>query len=134
MIVPNDTTVAVVDGRRLRLFRNKGVEPQIALVPLPDPELEVISQGSGSRHRSSPANPDARRITEDDFVLTAAEHLNREALAGKVASLVVIADPRTLGEMRRHLHASARGKVVGELAKDLTGHSVEEIQSALMKA
>ena len=37
MIMPNDTTVAVVDGTRMRLFRNKGVEPHIRLVPLTDP-------------------------------------------------------------------------------------------------
>lgn len=32
MILPNDTTVAVADGKKLRLFRNKGVEPNIRLV------------------------------------------------------------------------------------------------------
>ena len=31
MILPNDTTVAVVDGEKLRLFRNKGMEPRIQL-------------------------------------------------------------------------------------------------------
>jgi len=31
MILPNETTVAVVDGEKLRLFRNKGMEPHIKL-------------------------------------------------------------------------------------------------------
>jgi protein required for attachment to host cells len=31
MILPDETTVAVVDGEKLRLFRNKGMEPHIKL-------------------------------------------------------------------------------------------------------
>ena len=134
MIMPNDTTVAVVDGTRMRLFRNKGVEPNIRLVALPDPEVKAINQGSGARHRSVSANPDDRRLAEDDFAAAAARYLTREALDGRIGSLFLIADPRSLGEMRRHFDGAVGSRLIGELAKDLTGHSPEAIESALSKA
>ncbi len=134
MILPNDATVAVVDGEKLRLFRNKGMEPSIRLTEEQAADVEPANQGSGMRHRSTSANPDQSRLEEDDFAAAAAARLNRLALAGKIASLFVIADPRTLGEMRRHLHEATKAKLVGDLAKDLTGSSVEKIEAALIKA
>ncbi len=134
MILPNDTIVAVADGTRMRLFRNKGAEPHIRLAALDDPEVDAANQGSGGRHRSSSANPDADRLAEDDFAAAAAAHLNRLALQGEVGPFYVVADPRTLGEMRRHLHDAVARRLAGELAKDLTGHSIEAIAAAIAKS
>jgi len=134
LILPNDTTVAVADGNHMRLFRNKGMEPDIRLVALPDPVIDAVSQGSGARHRSTAANPDAQRLDEDDFAAAAASYLNRQVLEGKIGALFVIADPRTLGEMRRHFHDAVASKLVGELARNLTGHSPEGIEIALARA
>ncbi len=133
MILPNDTTVAAADGSKMRLFRNKGVEPSIRLVPLPEPEIDAVNQGSGGRHRNLSVNPDEGRLAEDDFAAAAAEYLNRQVLAGEIGPLFVIADPRTLGEMRRHFHDSLEAKLVGDLAKDLTGHPADAIGEALAK-
>jgi protein required for attachment to host cells len=134
MIIANDTTVAVADGRKLRLFRNKGIEPHIRLAVLDAPDIVAANRGSGVRHRSVSANPDDARLEEDDFAAQAASYLNREAIAGNIRSLYVIADPRTLGEMRRHFHEAITSRLVGELAKDLTGHAVDAIEAALAKA
>ena len=134
MILPNDSTVAVADGEKLRLFRNKGVEPRIQLAEEAAAGIQPANQGSGGRHRSTSANPDRSRLEEDDFAASAAAHLNRLALDGEIASLFVIADPRTLGELRRHFHEVTREKLTGDLAKDLTGNTVEAIEAALVKA
>ncbi len=133
MILPNDTTVAVVDGEKLRLFRNKGVEPHIQLVEETVADVQPPNQGSGARHRSTSANPDRRRLEEDDFAASAAAHLNRLMLDGEIISLFVIADPRTLGELRRHFHDVTRENLIGDLAKDFTGGSVETIEAALAR-
>lgn len=134
MILPNDATVAVVDGEKLRLLRNGGKEPQIRLAELEVPALAVENQGSGVRHRSMSANPDASRLEEDNFAAAAAAALNRLALDGEVSALFVIADPRTLGELRRRWHEVTKDKLVGELARDLTGASIEAIEAALARA
>lgn len=49
MILPNDAIVAVVDGERLRLFRNKGLEPHIRLVAIETPDLAPQKQRRQSR-------------------------------------------------------------------------------------
>jgi protein required for attachment to host cells len=134
MILPNDTTIAVVDGEKLRLFRNKGMEPHIKLVEEAVAGIQPSNQGSGARHRSTTANPDRWRLEEDDFAAGAAAHLNRLVLDGAIASLFIIADPRTLGELRRHFHDATRESLIGELARDLTGSSIEKIEAALAKA
>ena len=134
MILPNDTTIAVVDGEKLRLFRNKGMEPRIKLAEEAVAGIQPSNQGSGARHRSTTANPDRWRLEEDDFAASAAAHLNRLVLGGAIASLFIIADPRTLGELRRHFHDVTRENLIGELARDLTGSSVEKIEAALAKA
>ncbi|TWG55156.1 MULTISPECIES: host attachment protein [unclassified Aminobacter] len=134
MILSNGTTVAVVDGGKLRLFRNKGHEPQVELASLPEPELQPANAGSGNHHRTGANNPDDNRLKEDNFAAAAAEYLNRQALAGAIEKLYVVADPRTLGEMRRRFHDVLTARVVGSLAKDLTGQGPEAIASAIVRS
>ncbi|MBB3463108.1 host attachment protein [Rhizobium sp. BK377] len=133
MIVPNGAAIAVVDGKRLQLFQNKGHEPHIDLAPLAEPALEPANAGSGTRHRSSLANPDSRRMEEDDFVAAAASYLNKEVLQGHVRQLMVIADPRSLGELRRHFHPALEERLIAEVAKDMTGLALGEIEAALTR-
>jgi protein required for attachment to host cells len=134
MILPNGAFVAVLDGQRMRLFRNNGHEPHVSLVDLPKLDLDAENTGSGGRHRSSSANPDNSRIEEDNFVAAAAAYLNREALAGKIGALVIIADPRTLGELRQHFHSVLEAKLLGQIAKDLVEHSRETIEAAIIES
>jgi len=134
VILPNDTTVAVVDGRGLRLFRNRAAEPHIDLDVLDVPDIRGAHRGSGVRHRSVPANPDASRLDEDDFAAAVAEWISARVLDGTIARLLIVADPRTLGEMRRNLHPAATAALVGELAKDLSNHTREAIEAALIRA
>ncbi|MET3792902.1 host attachment protein [Aquamicrobium terrae] len=133
MILPHDAIVAVVDGEKLRLFRNRAPAPNIRLVELDVPEIDAVNQGSGMRHRSVAANPDEARLREDDFAAAVAGFLNRMALEGRIGALYVVADPRSLGELRRHYHDETRSRLAGEMARDLTGHTVEAIEAALAK-
>lgn len=134
MILPNNTTVAVVDGERLRLFRNKGQEPHIKLVALDTPDLVPEKSESDSHHKNGGANPDGSRQDEERFAAATIDHLNRQVLGGHISQLYIIADPRTLGEMRRHYHVELKSRLIGELAKDFTAHPVEAIETALLKA
>ena len=60
--------------------------------------------------------------------------LNAQVMAGHIGSLIIIAAPRTLGEMRRHYHKALSARLVGEVAKDLTGHCVQDIEKAVANA
>ncbi|NDW05477.1 host attachment family protein [Jiella pacifica] len=134
MILPNGTLVAVADGAALKLFRNRGAEPHIDLVACDTPHIVSKNSGSGAHHRQGSANPDSDRSAEDDFAAAVADHLNHLALDGSLDRVFLIADPRTLGEIRRHIHPQLAGRIVGELPKDLTAHPIGDIANAIRHA
>ena len=134
MLLAHGTVVAVADGEKLNLYRNTGtdIDPKLSAVDIATPSGD--NKGAGSHHQSSAANPDDSRLEEDSFAAATAAMLNAQALSGKFDALFVIAAPKTLGELRKHWHKALEAKLVGELAKDLTGHSVADIEAALAKA
>ena len=56
------------------------------------------------------------------------------SLEGRIDGLVIIAAPRALGEMRKHYHKVLSAKLLGEIAKDLTGHSIADVETAIAAA
>lgn len=134
MILPHGTVVAVADGTTLKLFRNRGTEPELDLIELEHSAIVPVNPGSGSRHRSDSSNPDSHRKAEDGFAAASANLLNRLALDGSLEGLFVVADPRTLGELRKHFHATLQAKILGEISKDLLDHPVHDIGIAIRHA
>lgn len=134
MNIPKGATVAVADGEKLNLFRNAGEESEPKLEALPDAEIDSSNKGSGSRHQSSSANPSDSQQDEDGFAAGTAEMLNKRVLDGKIDSLIVVAAPRTLGELRKHYHKALSAVLAGEIAKDLTGHSIADVEKTIAAA
>jgi protein required for attachment to host cells len=134
MELPHNTIIAVADGEKLSLFQNEGDAANVKLKAMPSSEINSSKISSGGRHSSSSANPDDSQQNEDGFSSGVAELLNKQALGGKIRSLVVVAAPRTLGEMRKSYHKSLSDILIGELDKDLTGHSLQDIEKALAAA
>ncbi len=134
MKIPKGATVAISDGERLNLFRNGGEESAPKLTALPDAVISTENMGSGGRHQSSSANPSDSQQDEDSFAAGTAAMLNKRVLDGKIASLIIVAAPRTLGELRKHYHKALSAILVGEVAKDLTGHSIADIEKIIAAA
>lgn len=134
MQLPKGATVAVADGEKLNLFRNNGDEANPKLTALPQADVESDNKGSGARHQSSSANPDDSQVEEDGFAAGVVDFLNRQVLDGKIDDLVIIAAPRTLGELRKHYHKKLSATLIGEIAKDLTGHPVQDIEKTIAAA
>lgn len=134
MMVPRGAIVAVADGETLNLFRNSGDETDLKLAPIPSGEIDTSNKSSGARHVSSAANPDESQQQEDSFAAGVADVLNQIVLQNKAGAVVVIAAPRTLGELRKHYHKQLEMALVGEIAKVLTGQSAQDIEKALHAA
>ncbi len=100
MLLPHGTVVAVVDGEKLELYRNRGNEAAPDLLPMDPPKLDEHNKDADARHVASSANP-GHLLKEDAHAAAVVRWLNEQASAGKVEHLVVVAAPRTLGEMRR---------------------------------
>ena len=133
MMLAKGTTVAVADGEKLNLFRNTGDESALKLMALPHQPVDD-EKGTSGGHQSSSGNPDRGQGKEDGFAAGIVAYLNKEVLDGAINGLVIIAAPRALGEMRKHYHKALTAKLQGEVAKDLTGHSMGDIEKAVVAA
>lgn len=134
MLLAHGTVVALVDGERLELYRNAGQEAEPRLERLPQPDLDEHNKGSGGRHYSSAGNPQPTLLDEDAHAAAVAEWLNHQAIGRKIERLVVIAPPRTLGELRKHYHKLTEQALVAELHKELLGQGEDAIVAALRSA
>ena len=131
MNIPKDAVVAVADGEILHLYHNTGDEAAPKLVVMEHGAVDTENMGSGGRHHSSSANPSDSQLEEDSFAAGTAAMLNSQVLDGKIDALIVVAAPRTLGELRKHYHKALSAVLVGEIAKELTGHSIADIEKSI---
>ncbi|GAL99547.1 host attachment family protein [Sphingomonas parapaucimobilis] len=143
MQVPHNSFVLVVDGRKSLFFRNDGdaeypnlvVEQAVEQNNPADRDQKTDRAGQASSTTGGTMGEvDFHQQEEDRFAAETADMLKRRALANEYESLIVVAPPKTLGELRKHYHKAVEDRLVGELAKDLTGHPVPEIEAALQKA
>lgn len=131
MKIPKSAVVAVADGEKLNLFRNDGDESAPKLTAMPDAVISTQNKGSGGRHQSSSANPSDSQQDEDSFTAGTAAMLNKRVLEGEIDALIIVAAPRTLGELRKHYHKALSAVLLGEISKDLTGHSVTDVERTI---
>lgn len=134
MQLPPGATVAVADGEKFNLFRNAGDGAEPKLTPLAHDPVDADHQGATPGRHGSSANPDGGRDNEDGFSAGVIDLLNRKVLSGQVSALLIIASPRTLGAIRPHYHAKLTAILLGEIAKDLTGHAPPEVEKAIAAA
>jgi len=146
MQLKHNTVVLVADGRKMLFLRNEGdavvpnlkVEEAEELVNPADRDQKTdapgrASSGIGGR-QDTMDEVDFHQQKEDRFAAGAAAFLKGRALANDFESLIIVAPPKTLGELRKHCHVEVTDRLAGELAKDLTGHSIPEIEAALQAA
>ncbi len=134
MQLPQGATVAVVDGKTFNLFHNTGHNTELKLAAQPHTTVDADHKGADAGHSASSANPDGHQADEDGFAVGVANLLNTAVLEGKISQLVVIAAPKTLGELRKHFHQKLNAVLLGEIAKDLTGHSIAEVEKTVVAA
>ena len=132
MILPTDTIVAVGRRRKAEPFPQYRHRDQLSLAAAPEENVEAAS-GSEGRNNSS-ANPDQSQAEENDFASGIVGMLNSQVLTNQFNDIVIIAAPKTLGEMRKHYHKKLEEALVGEIAKDLTGHSIADIEKTINAA
>ena len=134
MKLDKGTTIVVADGEKFAMFKVTTAGDPPILTALPAPDVTSDNKSGGSHHISTSANPDESRLEEDTHSVAVVEWLNKQAQAGKFDALVVIAPPKALGEMRKHYHKTLSAVLVGELAKELSNHSTDDIAKALAAA
>ena len=145
MPLPNNALVLVTDGRKTLFFRNEGDENQIDLrteahderEDAPDRDMKTdapgaIGQSAGYSGRVAYEETDFHQLEEDRWAHSAAEEVNKRVLRNDFDALVIVAPPKTLGEIRKKLHKEAAERVVCEIPKEMTGRPIPDIEALLV--
>jgi len=145
--IPHDAFVLVGDGRKALFLRNEGDEkfPNLKTERLFEDENPPthqqgserpgrVSKGLDSGQRSAVEPVDWHHIEEQRFAKRVAAAMEQVVRTRKAPALVVVAPPRTLAELRGAFHRDVQALVIAEVNKDLTKHSVGEIEQHLTGA
>jgi len=143
MKLPNDTCVIVADSEKFLLLRNIGDEDIMDLrireheEQENPPTREQAANRPGrvddsmTNHRSAYEDTDWHELEKERFASDLADRLFEWVRTDRIRSLVLVADPKTLGHLREALHESVTKRVVGEIDKNLTNHPLKEIEKVI---
>lgn len=135
MELPHQSHVAVVDGERFVLFRNAGSSAEPRLEEAEAVGVDGQNFSAGVRHQDATSQRKGNTdLNELAHAAAATDWLNQAALDGTIEKLVVIADPKSLGEMRRHYHGKLQDRLVGEIDKTMTSEPADRIAKAIAAA
>jgi protein required for attachment to host cells len=145
--IPHNAFVFVGDGRKALFLRNEGDEmyPNLKtervfqdVNPLTHEQGSErpgrLSKAVGSGRRSAVEPVDWHEIEEHRFVKKVAAAMEEVLRVRKAPALVVVAPPRTLADLRSAFHSDVQARIIAEISKDLTKHSVGEIENHLADA
>lgn len=143
--IPRNALVFVGDGRKALFLRNTGdaLSPRLTAEDVfEDVNPATREQGRDRPGRVSMAALPGRKsaveaadwhdIAEHRFTQTVAAAMQRMVRASKAKALIVVAPPRTLADLRNAFDADVKACVLAEIGKDLTGHTVGEIEKNIV--
>jgi len=141
--IPHDALVFVGDGKKALVLRNEGnaellnlktervftdANPPTNEQGTDRPGRSFSSAGSG---RSSVGQTDWHKLEEHRFAEQVAAALERIVRERGVKTLVVVAPPRALADLRKAFHPDVKKKIIAEIDKDLTKHPIDQIEKHL---
>ena len=127
--IPKKCFVVVADGTRAVFFRQKQQGHDVKLSQ--DGELTPVNLDSEGPAGVRPPESSDQETDQATFAKQLAHHLNDKALQNAFDDLILILDPQTLGQMRPSLHKEVEKRVVNEIAKNVVGQPVDEIEAVL---
>lgn len=143
--IPHDALVFIGDGRKALFLRNEGDEkfPNLVTEQVfvdenpPTREQGTDRPGRGfkrakTNRRSAMETTDWHELEENRFARRVADALEQLVRTRNVKALVVAAPPRTLAVLRHAFHADVKARILAEIDKDLTKHTVAEIEKHLV--
>ena len=144
MLVRKDSKVITVDGSRMAMFKNIGeaFAPVLELIEeYKNPSLRTSELGTGKPGRTFQSSS-ARRATheltdlqqqeEDRFVTEAAQRVEKIAAETK-AGVVLVAAPRALGVIRKHLKPETSARLLAEIPKAFGPDESQPLAKMLVK-
>ena len=144
-LIPHDDWVFVGDGQKALFLRNAGDEKFLNLKaervfaednpPTREQGTDHPGRGfkrAGTNQRSSMEQTDWHELEKHHFAQRTAAAMEQIVRDRSVKALVIVAPPRTLSDLRQAFHPDVKGRIVAEINKDLTKHTVAEIERHLV--
>jgi protein required for attachment to host cells len=145
IVIPRGALVFIGDGQKALFLRNRGDEssPNLAAVHVfaeknpPTHEQGTDRPGRGfkranTNRRSSMETTDWHKLEKEHFIKRVASAMEQLVRADDVKAIVIVAPPRALAELRLTLHPDIKKRISAEVEKDLTKHTVWEIERHLL--
>ncbi len=143
--IPWKSWVVVCDGTKALIFSNEGDAELLNLKPLdirfePDPPTHDLGTDRPGRvHQSKGSSRSAVECTdlhaeaEANFISKLAERLDQAARDHEMKHVILVAPPKALGILRKHLTPELQALVKAEVAKDFAQLSTAEIEKHLVR-
>jgi protein required for attachment to host cells len=142
MKIEHAAWVVVADSEKFQVFENHGDREVMDLRIRKYSEADnppTREQGSDRPGRFPSPHGQSSAVVDTDWhtlqkkaaATDLANRVNKWAEKGDFKTMVLVADPKTLGVMRAKLDTSVSEKIVREIPKDLTHHTVEDIERLL---
>ena len=129
--IPPGAWVVVAGVKQARLFHNEGAQDAPRLKQDGVITLDTVNAEGQGPSGSRPRNESPERIEEATFSKQLANRLNTAAVDRSFDHLFIVADPKTLGDIRPLLHPETLKRITGELNKSLVNADVEDIEKVL---
>jgi protein required for attachment to host cells len=138
--------VLVADSSRARILRSPELRAtddrhfaDLVLESEHKPAREIMADKPGRSIRSVGARRSAMeyrsdpvRLQTEQFAGVLAGQLEHRLAAGEFDRIVIVAEPRMLGAIRRKLPQQLAATVAAEVAKDLTKLPMDELRAAIV--
>ena len=144
MLVRKDSKVIAVDGSRMAMFKNIGeaFAPVLELIE----EHKNLSQRtsqlgtdrpgrsfqSASPRRGAHEQTDLQQQEEDRFVAEMAERIE-QIMSGSTDGIILVAAPRALGVIRKHLGPETSARLLAEIPKSFGPEDSQPLAKMLIK-
>lgn len=144
MKIPHNALIFVGDGKKALFLRNKGDSTFLNLTVeriFADENPPTHEQGTdrpgrtfkraGTNLRSGVETTDWHELEKHRFVGYVATAMEKLVRAQRLKTIIVVAPPRTLAELRDAFDADVKSNIVAEVGKDLTNCPIWEIEKHL---
>jgi protein required for attachment to host cells len=141
--LPHGAWVFVGDGQKALFLINEGDGkfPNLRRLAVEEhkdpPSREQGSDAPGRAYssvggiRSAVEETDWHELEKERFAASIADRINKAAQSGAFSQIVIVAPPKILGELRREFTKETEAKITAEVPKDLTHHTIAEIERLL---
>jgi len=145
MKLKNNTQVIIADSEKYLVLRNQGDEDIIDLRVVESQTRDnppTHEQGTDRPDRlptpnaqqSAVENVDWHQLEKTQASKELASRLNDLEEHNKLTEIVFIADPATLGRVRPELSKALTARMICEIPKDLTHHTIPDIEKIIQAA